>query len=75
VAYLTSEDRARIERDMAKAAQAAAVDSPLARLRFEPGLDTAEVRLRLWPGGEVRLLARAGFHGRPVYLLVGEGWI
>jgi hypothetical protein len=70
--YLTSEDRARIERAMAKAAQAAGVDNPLAWLRFEPGQDAAEVRLRLWPGGEDRLLARAGFHGMPVHWLVSE---
>jgi hypothetical protein len=70
--YLASEDCARIERAIAKAAQAATVDKPLAWLRFEPGRDTAEVRLRLWPGGEDRLLARSGFHGTPVHWLISE---
>ncbi len=70
--YLASEDRARIEHTMAKAGQAAALDNPLAWLRFEPGRDSAEVRLRLWPGGEDRLLARSGFHGRPVHWLINE---
>ena len=70
--YLASEDCARIERAMAKAGQAAAVDKPLAWLRFEPGRDTAEVRLRLWPGGEDRLLARSEFHGTPVHWLISE---
>jgi hypothetical protein len=70
--YLASEDCARIERAMAQAGQAAAVDQPLAWLRFEPGRDSAEVRLRLWPGGKDRLLARSGFHGTPVLWLISE---
>lgn len=28
--------------------------------------DLAEVHLTLWPGGETRLVGRAGYHGRPV---------
>jgi hypothetical protein len=28
--------------------------------------------LQLWPGGEDRLLARSGFHGRPVHSLGSE---
>lgn len=32
------------------------------------GGEWAEVRLTLWPGGEERLLARAGYHGDPVDL-------
>jgi len=67
--YLPSEDRARLERTMATTGQAATVDNPLAWLRFEPGRDAAEVHLRLWPGGEDRLLARSGFHGKPVHWL------
>ena len=67
--YLSPRDRARIEQTMEAAGRAATPANPLAWLRFEPGSDSAEVRLRLWPGsqpGEDRLLARAGFHGRPV---------
>jgi len=33
---------------------------------MEPGGEQAEVRLTLWPGGSERLIASAGFHGRPV---------
>jgi hypothetical protein len=28
--------------------------------------------LQLWPGGEDRLLARSGFHGKPIQWLVGK---
>src|SRR6266566_1035259 len=44
-------------------------DAPLACLRFEPSADRmcCEVRLRSWPGcSDDRLLATAGYHGRPV---------
>jgi hypothetical protein len=37
---------------------------------MEPGDDpskAAEVRLRTWPGGEERLIARTGYHGHPVW--------
>jgi hypothetical protein len=67
--YLSNEDRARFKRVMAVAGQAATHDNPLAWLRFEPGADVAEVRLQLWPGGEDRLLAQSGFHGKPVQWL------
>jgi hypothetical protein len=39
-------------------------DAPLAWLSMEPGADQAEVHLTIWPGGERRLIAQAGFHGR-----------
>ena len=64
--YLSTADRARFKRVMAAAGKAATDDRPLAWLRFEPARNLAEVRLRLWPGGKDRLLARAGFHGKPV---------
>jgi hypothetical protein len=42
-------------------------DAPLARLSMEPGeAGRAHVRLVTWPGGEDRLVATAGYHGRPV---------
>lgn len=73
--YVAPEDRARIQHAMATAGLAATVDNPLAWLRFEPGhsRDAAEVHLQLWPGGEDRLLARSGFHGKPVHWLGSEG--
>jgi hypothetical protein len=67
--YLSNVDRALIERVMAGAGEAATEDKPLAWLRFEPGGNLAEVRLQLWPGSEDRLLARSGFHGKPVQWL------
>jgi hypothetical protein len=33
--------------------------------------DRAAVRLTTWPGGEERLIARAGYHGTPVGLRPG----
>ena len=36
---------------------------------MEPGGDHAEVHLTLWPGGEGRLIAEAGFHGGDVKVL------
>jgi len=70
--YLSNEDRARFERVIAAAGQAATHDSPLAWLRFEPAGNVAEVRLQLWPGSKDRLLARSGFHGKPVQWLGPE---
>jgi hypothetical protein len=42
--------------------------APLAWLRFEPSADgrCCDMRLHSWPGGTDRLLATAGYHGRPV---------
>jgi hypothetical protein len=70
--YLSNGDRARIERVMAVAGEAATHDKPLAWLRFEPADNVAEVRLKIWPGGKDRLLARSGFHGKPVHWLGHE---
>jgi hypothetical protein len=70
--YLSDVDRARFECVMAVAAEAATPKKPLAWLRFEPGGKVAEVRLQLWPGGKNRLLARSGFHGKPVQWLGHE---
>ena len=67
--YLSNVDRARFKGVMAAAGQAATHDNPLAWLRFEPAGDVAEVHLRLWPGTKDRLLARSGFHGKPVLWL------
>lgn len=66
--YLSDVDRSRLERVMALAGESATHNKPLAWLRFEPADRTAEVRLQLWPKGEDRLLARSGFHGKPVHL-------
>ena len=41
--------------------------APLAWLRMEPAGERAELRLTTWPHGEERVLATAGYHGRPVW--------
>src|SRR5215467_1638973 len=70
--YLSTVDRTRFQRVMAEAGQGATHDHPLAWLRLEPSGDIAEVRLQLWPGGEDWLLARSGFHGKPIHWLGRE---
>ena len=70
--YLSNVDRACLERVMAVASGAATNNKPLAWLRFEPAGNVAEVRLQLWPGGKDQLLARSGFHGKPVHWLGDE---
>ena len=43
--------------------------APLAWLRFEPGDDQAETRLKMWPGGGDRSIATSSFHGAAVRFL------
>lgn len=64
--YVAVPERERIERVLDEAGKRASVHAPLARLAMEPGGEHAEVRLTLWPGGQERLVASAGYHGRPV---------
>jgi hypothetical protein len=64
--YLPQDERQRFERAIETA------HGTVAWLRMEPGTDDrTEVRLNLWPGGEERLLARAGYHGDPVEWVAG----
>jgi hypothetical protein len=70
--YLSNADRARFKGMIAAAGKAATHNNPLAWLRLEPSGNIAEVRLQFWPGGEDRLLARSGFHGKPVQWLGRE---
>lgn len=64
--YFPAAAQTRGEALLAAAGARATPDAPLARLAMEaddtPG--SAGVRLTLWPGGETRMLARAGFHGQ-----------
>jgi len=67
--YLSEDDRARALAAIAAAGGRATREAPLAWLRMEPdgrGAPEASVRLATWPGGEERLLARAGYHGQYV---------
>jgi hypothetical protein len=70
--YLELDERERVEAILRDAGGSATPDAPLARLSLEPPEpfeDLAHVRLTRWPGGEERLVARAGYHGRPVIWL------
>ena len=66
--YLSAEDQDQVRRTIEEAGSRATSDAPLAWLTFEPSADRTccDVRLRSWPGGDDRLLATAGYHGRPV---------
>lgn len=65
--YLPEATRAAITATMEMAGQQATPETPVAWLRMEAdGRDTAAVRLKLWPGGTDREIARADFHGRSV---------
>jgi hypothetical protein len=56
--YLPADERARFEEAVERGS------GTRAWLRMEPGGENlTEIRLKLWPGGEDRLLARAGYHG------------
>jgi hypothetical protein len=64
--YLTDERRERITGLMNEAGARATESDPLAWLRMEAGSDQTEIALTTWPGGAERVLATAGYHGRPV---------
>jgi hypothetical protein len=68
--YLPVTTRDGIVDALASAGSAATPGRPLTWLRMEPGEDparAAELRLRTWPGGDDRLLAKTGYHGHPVW--------
>lgn len=79
--YLSAQQADGVAAVIERAGQAATTEAPVAWLRMEPPPEPerlppeaqglAEVRVRLWPGGEDHLLAYTGFHGRPVQLLPG----
>jgi hypothetical protein len=58
--YLPDEERKRFELAVRTA------PGSIAWLRMEPVDELTDLRLTLFPGGEERLLARAGYHGDPV---------
>jgi len=67
--YLSDGERGELFGCIEEAGKEATADAPLAWLRMEPADDRADVELTLWPGGETRRIARAGYHGTPVELL------
>ncbi|WP_021595594.1 MULTISPECIES: DUF2332 domain-containing protein [Actinomadura] len=70
-AYLSGEEGARVDRHIEDAGAAATAAAPLAHLSFE-GRDSSRldavqvVALRLWPGGERRILGEGPSHGLPI---------
>jgi hypothetical protein len=64
--YLTEEGRENVRRVIEEAGSRASAEAPLAWLSMEPGADQADIHLVMWPGGERRLIAQSGFHGRDV---------
>jgi hypothetical protein len=64
--YMTDDDRTRVTRAMHAAGERATDSEPLAWLRMEAGANDADVTLTTWPGGDERVIATAGYHGRPV---------
>jgi len=67
--YMSQDDRDAFVTAIEDAGSRATPRSPLAWLRFEPGGDQAETRLKMWPGGDDRLIATSGFHGAGVRFL------
>jgi hypothetical protein len=64
---------ARIEAAMSGAGSRSSVSAPLAWLRLEPEGERLELRLRLWPGGEERIVASCSHHGADVRWLLDGG--
>jgi hypothetical protein len=64
--YLPSETRARLSERIEAAGATATSEAPFAWLRMEADGDpnSAVVMLSSWPGGGLRVLGRADFHGR-----------
>ena len=64
--YLTPETQNKVTEIIEEAGKRSTSDAPLGWLRMEVGEDGFEIRLRLWPDGADRLLARTGPHGTSV---------
>jgi hypothetical protein len=64
--WMDEPTRERIVSTIIRAGERATRHRPLAWLRMESGGMQADVHLTTWPGGEKKLIARAGYHGRPV---------
>ena len=64
--YFRNEERERIGQLLARAGERATKQAPLAWLAMEPGESEADVHLTIWPGGERRRIAAAGYHGANV---------
>ncbi len=66
--YLPAEEREAVTAAVEAAGARASAEAPLAWLRMEGSKpEYTEIRLRTWPGGQDRQLARAQWHGRWVH--------
>lgn len=67
--YLSAAERDHVASTITTAGAQATPEAPIGWLSLETG-DTSDERaslvLKTWPGGESRLLAKAGYHGTPV---------
>jgi hypothetical protein len=70
--YLDDKERTLVRDQLEEAGEGASGDAPLAWLRMEPPGEgdvddgTAPVHLTTWPRGDTSVIARCGYHGRPV---------
>jgi hypothetical protein len=64
--YLDQDEQARIRAALDETGRRATRETPFAWLRMDAERELTRVDATRWPGGESRLLARAGYHGRPV---------
>ena len=67
--YMSDDERAAFVAAIEDAGSRATAAAPLAWLRFEPGEDQAETRLKVWPDGTDRSIATSSFHGAGVRFL------
>lgn len=71
--YLSHDEREQVTEIIEAAGAQARPTAPLAWLRMEPGKESAEIRLRIFPGFADRLIATAGYHlGQARWLVSGE---
>ena len=67
--YMSVDERIEFVNNIEAAGERATESAPLAWLSFEPGGEQAETRLRIWPGGDERVIATSSFHGAAVRFL------
>lgn len=73
-AGMDDDERTAMEQTIEEAGNRATSEAPFAWLRMEPSdhpLSDTDVRLKTWPDGEDRLIARSGYHGTAVQWLGG----
>ena len=67
--YMSQDERDSFVAAIEDAGARASEGNPLAWVRFEPGGQQAETRVKLWPGGQDRLVGTSSFHGAGVRYL------